>query len=62
MIAAALSISAFVLASPSPVPIQTRLDSAGVAVPLYAKGGNIADTAGRRVTLTGVNWFGYETS
>jgi endoglucanase len=62
MIAAALSISASVLASPSPAPTQSRLDSAGVAVPLYAKGGSIADTVGRTVTLTGVNWFGFETS
>jgi endoglucanase len=31
------------------------------AVPLHTDGGNIVDAAGKPVTLTGVNWFGFET-
>jgi endoglucanase len=30
-------------------------------LPLHTAGGNIVDAAGRTVTLTGVNWFGFET-
>jgi endoglucanase len=55
--AAALGISAFVLASPSPAPTE-----AAAALPLHTDGGNIVDAAGKTVTLTGVNWFGFETS
>ena len=33
-----------------------------IAAPLHTNGGNIVDAAGRTVTITGVNWFGFETS
>ena len=33
-----------------------------IVPPLHTDGGSIVDAAGRTVTLTGVNWFGFETS
>ena len=33
-----------------------------IAAPLHTNGGSIVDAAGRTVTITGVNWFGFETS
>ena len=33
-----------------------------IATPLHTNGGSIVDAAGRTVTITGVNWFGFETS
>ena len=75
LVAGALGIGASVLASPSAssTPIAasaaSMADDAGRAshvgtettFPLHTDGGNIVDAAGRKVTLTGVNWFGFET-
>ena len=36
--------------------------SGETALPLHTEGGSIVDAAGKTVTLTGVNWFGLETS
>ena len=33
-----------------------------ITAPLHTSGGSIVDAAGRTVTITGVNWFGFETS
>jgi endoglucanase len=62
LIAVALVISVLVLTFPSPAPLQARSDRAEATLPLHTDGGNIVDAAGRTVTLTGVNWFGFETS
>jgi endoglucanase len=64
LVAGALSITAAILASPSPSPDagHARLVSAGATAPLHTDGGTIVDAAGRTVRLTGVNWFGFETS
>ena len=62
LVAGALGVGALVLTSPSPTPIAARAASMETAFPLHAHRGNIVDAAGRRVTLTGVNWFGFETS
>jgi endoglucanase len=61
-VAAALGISAFFLASALRAPVQAGPASVEAAMPLQTKGGNIVDAAGNTVTLTGVNWFGFETS
>src|SRR5258708_38040877 len=56
------------IADPSPIDGPPRSDSpATVASPLGAgplrtNGGNIVDADGRVVHITGVNWFGLETS
>ena len=76
LVAGALGIGASVLASasPSPSPLAASLSSAAspgsaagpasteTAVPLHTDRGNIVDAAGKPVTLTGVNWFGFETA
>jgi endoglucanase len=62
LVAGALGSTASVLTSPSPTPIRAHLVSAQVAFALHTNGGNIVDAAGNTVTLTGVNWFGFETS
>ena len=36
--------------------------SGGTAFPLHTQGSSIVDAAGKTVTITGVNWFGFETS
>jgi endoglucanase len=73
--AGALGIAASVLASASPSSTPTTASLARVAspgsaagpagtetaFPLHTDRGNIVDAAGRPVTLTGVNWFGFET-
>jgi endoglucanase len=65
LVAAALGIGALVLASPSPsqspTPIGASPASLETSFPLHTARGNIVDAAGRTVTLTGVNWFGFET-
>jgi endoglucanase len=53
---------ALILAAPSPAPDQAPSAGAEAAAPLHTSGGTIMDAAGRPVTLTGVNWFGFETS
>ncbi len=64
LVAGALGVGAVVLASPSPspTPFAARAASMETAFPLHTHRGNIVDAAGRPVTLTGVNWFGFETS
>jgi endoglucanase len=75
VVASAVGIGASVLASASPssTPIAASPASAAIrgsaagpagletAFPLHTDRGNIVDAAGRPVTLTGVNWFGFET-
>ena len=69
--AGALGIGVSVLASPSPSPASIPVAASparaassagmGTAFPLHTDRGNIVDAAGKPVTLTGVNWFGFET-
>ena len=60
LVAVGLAGIGLILVAPSSAPRQTGADTAGTA--LHTSGGNIVDAAGRTVTLTGVNWFGFETS
>jgi endoglucanase len=62
LVAGVLGLGAFVLASPSPSPAGARSASFEAALPLHTDGGDIVNAAGQTVTLTGVNWFGFETS
>lgn len=45
--------------TPSPAPPRP---SGETAMPLHTSGAKIVDANGKTVTLTGVNWFGFETS
>jgi endoglucanase len=55
-------VSAFLIASPSSAPVRARAGGTEIVAPLHTSGGTIVDAAGNTVTLTGVNWFGFETS
>src|SRR4029078_11910884 len=48
---------ALALFSPAPVAAQPR-----IGWPLHTAGGDIVDAEGRVVHISGVNWFGLETS
>jgi endoglucanase len=39
----------------------TTLDKSAAITPLHTQGAQIVNAAGRTVTITGVNWFGFET-
>ena len=42
-------------------PNQAQAEPAASAGPLRTQGGKLVDANGKSVTLTGVNWFGFET-
>ena len=60
-LAGVLGLGGFVSATALSSPHSTPASSA-VAGPLHTDGANIVDASGKTVTLTGVNWFGLETS
>jgi endoglucanase len=60
-LAGVLGIAGLVSTSPWTSPHASPASSPIVA-PLQTRGGTIVDAAGKSVTITGVNWFGFETS
>lgn len=60
-LAAILGIAGVISIS-SPTSSHDRLASYETALPLHTDGSKIVDAAGKTVTITGVNWFGLETS
>lgn len=57
MVVAAVLLSSLLVSGPSAAQQQERVLNG----PLSAKGSTIVDRNGEEVTLTGVNWFGFET-
>ena len=61
-LAGVLGIGGFVSASSLTHSAAAPPSSSEFITPLHTHGANIVDAAGKTVTLTGVNWFGLETS
>nr|WP_238361991.1 cellulase family glycosylhydrolase [Actinopolymorpha pittospori] len=55
------STSADPVHTESPDPVETAAQTTGPPGPLHAEGSQLVDARGDQVTLTGVNWFGFET-
>ncbi|HEY8458265.1 MAG TPA: glycoside hydrolase family 5 protein [Actinopolymorphaceae bacterium] len=60
-VVAAVLAGSFTSSSDNQMAAQLPDSATQPEFPLHADGGKIVDSAGQTVTLTGVNWFGFET-